>query len=107
MPRVQRAALSVPSRVPNMLRLLPFHRPASPELKLSPSATIAVVDDAGPAFAAGATTNSAAASAIAKAATFVPLIRPPSPIVCRGPPQTPRGANIPDGCDRYPVEQPE
>ena len=54
MPSVQRAALSVPSRVPKMLRLLPFHRPASPELKLSPSATIAVVDDAGPADAEGA-----------------------------------------------------
>ena len=64
-----------------MLRLLPFQRPASPELKLSPSATIAVVDEPGPAFAAGATAASTAATAITKAATFVPLIVPPFPIV--------------------------
>ncbi len=47
--RKQLAARSVPSRVPNMFRLLPFHRPASPEMKLSPRATMAVVPEVGPA----------------------------------------------------------
>src|SRR3990172_7136811 len=45
----QLAARSVPSRVPNMLRLLPCQRPASPEMKLSPSETIAVVGEVGTA----------------------------------------------------------
>lgn len=47
MPSVHLAARSVPSRVPNMLRLLPCQRPASPEMKLSPSETIAVGPDVG------------------------------------------------------------
>src|SRR5688500_741916 len=100
MPSVQRAARSVPSLVPKMLRLLPFHRPASPELKLSPSATIAVVDDVGPALAAGATTASMAAITITKAKTLVALIRPPSPSVVRGAPAPRRAANISDRGDR-------
>jgi hypothetical protein len=70
-PNTQRAARSVPSRVPNMLRLLPFQRPASPEMKLSPSETIAVVLEDGPASEGGAgqatTVNNAAARAIMSA----------------------------------------
>src|SRR5262245_22414770 len=71
-----------------MLRLLPFQRPASPELKLSPSATIAVVDDVGPALAAGASADSTAMTANAKTATLVGLIRPPSPLLPAAPPGT-------------------
>src|SRR3990172_7339464 len=66
--QVQRAARSVPSRVPNMLRLLPFQRPASPEMKLSPSETVAVVPEVGPASDGCAgrltTVNNAATTAI-------------------------------------------
>src|SRR5215212_11413099 len=99
MPSVQRAARSVPSRVPNTLRLLPFQRPASPELKLSPSATIAVVDDVGPALAAGATAASMAATVSTKAATLGVLIRPPSPSFARSAPAPRRAANISDRTD--------
>src|SRR6187455_3295697 len=95
MPSVQRAARSVPSRVPKMFRLLPCQRPASPELKLSPSATIAVVVDVGPALAAGASASTKAVSATAKAATFVPLIRPPYPIVGRSAPAPREGRTYP------------
>src|SRR4051812_9304341 len=70
MPSVQRAARTVPSRVPVKLRLLPCQRPASPELKLSPSATIAVVDDVGPAFAAGAKQSTQATAAQTAMASF-------------------------------------
>src|SRR5688572_4487277 len=102
MPNVQRAARSDPSLVPKMLRLFPFHRPASPELKLSPSATIAVVDDVGPALATGATVANTAAIANTKATTLVPLIRPPSPIDCPGRPQAApaRGEHIRPGGPR-------
>src|SRR3990172_4348918 len=64
---VQRAARSVPSRVPNMLRLLPCQRPASPEMKLSPSDTIAVVVEPGPASDGCAGETAAASSATATA----------------------------------------
>src|SRR5688572_16583639 len=77
-----------------MLRLFPFHRPASPEEKLSPSATIAVVDDAGPAWAAGAAANVTAASASAKAKTFDLVIHAPSPLFLPGrPTRAPRAAD--------------
>jgi hypothetical protein len=68
----QLAARSVPSRVPNMFRLLPFQRPASPEMKLSPSDTIAVVDEPGPASdrsAGQAITASSASTTAITAAT--------------------------------------
>ena len=62
--------------------------------KLSPSATIAVVDDAGPAWAVGAAANVTAASASAKAKTFDLVIRAPSPYVLPGrPTRAPRAAD--------------
>src|SRR4051794_32988504 len=70
MPSVQRAARSVPSRVPVKLRLLPCQRPASPEVKLSPRATMAVVEDDGPAWAAGTTQTASAMIAQPIEATF-------------------------------------
>src|SRR4029079_6460713 len=101
MPSVQRAARSVPARVPKMLRLLPCQRPASPELKLPPSATMAVVDDVGPALAAGATASTKAVSATTKAATFVPLIRPPYPIVGRSAPALREARTYPTAMTRF------
>ena len=77
MPSVQRAARSVPSRVPKMLRLLPFQRPASPEMKLSPSETMAVVVEVGPALAAGAALSAATAVNASMAASLALLICPP------------------------------
>ena len=105
---MQRAARSVPSLVPKMLRLLPFHRPASPDEKLSPSATIAVVDDAGPAWAVGAAANVTAASASAKAKTFDLVIRAPSPLFLPGrPTRAPRAATLTDTRDQIKGESPE
>ena len=58
----------MPERVPSGSDPLPIQRPPSPEMKLSPSETIAVVGDSGLATAAGATANPAATIATKTAA---------------------------------------
>ena len=82
----------MPLRLWTGFRLLPFQRPASPEMKLSPSETLAVVGEDGPAWATAGAAIAITSAAIAARTIRLLLMQPL--LVSRAPERP--GANLTD-----------